>query len=80
MGISAFRGKNAAESNLAGLLTLIDDGRVPRGSVLLIEQLDRLRHNALLDALELFLSIIRSGIKRATPTEAHPCENSCRTP
>lgn len=66
LGISAFRGKNAAEGALSQLLKLADDGRLPRGSVLLIEQLDRLSRNALLDALELFLSIIRRGIKIVT--------------
>jgi len=66
LGISAFRGKNAAEGALSQLLALIDSGRIPRGSVLLIEQLDRLSRNALLEALELFLSIIRRGIKVVT--------------
>src|SRR4051812_18193044 len=66
LGISAFRGKNAAEGKLFELLRLADEGRIPRGSVLLIEQLDRLSRNALLEALELFLSIIRRGIKIVT--------------
>ena len=66
LGMSAFRGKNAAEGALSQLLKLADEGRLPRGSVLLIEQLDRLSRNALLDALELFLSIIRRGIKIVT--------------
>src|SRR4029079_5175850 len=35
-------------------------------SVLLVEQLDRLSRNALLEALELFLSIIRRGITVVT--------------
>jgi DNA invertase Pin-like site-specific DNA recombinase len=66
LGISAFRGKNAAEGNLSKLLALVDEGRIPAGSVLLIEQLDRLSRSALLEALELFLSIIRRGIKIVT--------------
>lgn len=66
LGISAFRGKNAAEGNLSRLLGFIDSGRIPPGSVLLIEQLDRLSRNALLDALELFLSIVRRGVKIVT--------------
>jgi DNA invertase Pin-like site-specific DNA recombinase len=65
-GVSAFRGKNAEEGSLARLLGLIDSGSIPRGSVLLVEQLDRLSRNAVLEALELFLSIIRRGIKVVT--------------
>jgi len=65
-GVSGFRGKNAAQGSLSRLLALIDSGAVPEGSVLLVEQLDRLSRNALLEALELFLSIIRRGIKIVT--------------
>src|SRR5438477_7370944 len=65
-GISAFRGKNAAEGALARLLRHIDSGQIPAGSVLLVEQLDRLSRNALLEALELFLSIIRKGVRVVT--------------
>lgn len=66
LGVSAFRGKNAAEGNLSRFLSLVDDGKIPRGSVLLVEQLDRLSRSSLLTALELFLSIIRRGIKIVT--------------
>lgn len=66
LGVSAYRGRNAAEGNLSRLLKLVDSGKIPKGSVLLIEQLDRLSRNALLEALELFLSIIRRGIKIVT--------------
>ncbi|HEV8603810.1 MAG TPA: recombinase family protein, partial [Tepidisphaeraceae bacterium] len=66
-GISAYRGANAdGDSALASFLRLCELDQIPRGSILLVESLDRLSRNALLEALELFLSIIRRGIKIVT--------------
>jgi DNA invertase Pin-like site-specific DNA recombinase len=61
-GISAFRAKNAISGALSRLLKLIDLGRIPKGSYLLIENLDRLSRAEIIEAVELFLSIVRRGI------------------
>lgn len=67
-GISAFKGRNRTEGNLAAFLARVKDGTVPRGSALLVESLDRLSREEVEEALYAFLDIIRSGI------EIHTCD------
>jgi len=66
LGVSAFRGKNAATGNLKLFLDAVDSGAIEKGSLLLVESLDRLSRNDVDEALELFLSIIRRGITIVT--------------
>src|SRR5215467_1963131 len=42
LGKSAFRGKNAQEGELGDFIKAVEDGRIKRGSYLLVENLDRL--------------------------------------
>lgn len=42
LGVSAFRGKNLNEGALGAFVKAVDEGRVPKGSYLLIESFDRL--------------------------------------
>ena len=65
-GISAFKGANAAKGKLGAFLAAVESGRVKPGAVLLIESLDRLSRNQVGEALELFLGILRRGIKIVT--------------
>lgn len=69
LGISAFKGRNAAEGKLKTFLDAVDKGAIPKGSYLLIESIDRLSRNEVDEALELFLSIIRRGITIVTLTD-----------
>lgn len=69
MGMSAFRGKNADEGALNALLTAAKEGRIKKGSYLLVESLDRLSRNKVSKALNLFLSIIHEGITLVTLTD-----------
>jgi len=62
-GVSAFRGKNRTEGNLGAFLHDCQSGRVPKGSALLVESLDRLSREQVEEALYQFLDIIRSGIE-----------------
>jgi DNA invertase Pin-like site-specific DNA recombinase len=62
-GISAFKGRNRTEGNLAAFLARVKDGTVAKGSALLIESLDRLSREEVEEALYAFLDIIRSGIE-----------------
>jgi DNA invertase Pin-like site-specific DNA recombinase len=66
LGMSAFKGKNAREGALAGFLESIKTGRVKRGSILIVESLDRLSRDDIDEALTLFMGIIRSGVDIAT--------------
>lgn len=40
-GVSAFKGKNATEGALFDFINHVESGKIPRGSYLLIESLDR---------------------------------------
>ena len=74
-GISAFRGKhrdNPDTAALAGFLHAVKSGRVPAGSYLIVESLDRLSREKIRPALTLLLNLIESGIKvvQLIPVEA----------
>ena len=61
-GISAYNGHNSVEGNLAEFLDLVKGGSVPRGSVLLIESIDRLSRDQIIPARNLLESILLAGI------------------
>ena len=64
--MSAFRGANAKVGALAEFLEVIRIGRVLRGSVIIIESIDRLSRNEVGEALQLFISILNSGVSIVT--------------
>lgn len=66
LGMSAFRGANAKVGALAEFLEAIRIGHVLRGSVLIIESIDRLSRNKVGEALQLFISILNSGVAIVT--------------
>lgn len=66
LGVSAFRGKNAEVGGLAAFRRAVEDGRVAPGSVLLIENLDRLSRQSARKALTLLNDIVDSGIEVVT--------------
>src|ERR1700733_6024998 len=65
-GISAYHGKNRTEGSLGAFLDLVKQGRIAKGSALLVESLDRLSREEVEEALYQFLDIIRSGIELHT--------------
>lgn len=65
-GLSAFNGHHRTKGALGQFLKLVEGGKITKGSVLIIEAMDRLSREQVLDALSQFLSIIRSGIKLVT--------------
>ncbi|UEP40314.1 recombinase family protein [Burkholderia sp. B21-005] len=66
LGISAFDGSNVTRGALGGFLKAVDEGRVASGSYLLVESLDRLSRDRVMEALNLFLSIVNRGITIVT--------------
>lgn len=66
LGVSAYKGKNAETGALGTFIDAIESGQVSKGSILLVESLDRLSRNEIMEALELFLSILRRGVKIVT--------------
>lgn len=62
IGISAFNGKNLESGPLANFLELAKQGKIEKGSNLIVESLDRISRQDPQKALRLFLEIIEYGI------------------
>ncbi len=65
-GVSGFKGdhrKNPDRHALAAFLRLVQQGRIPRGSYLVIENLDRLSREHIRPALTLLLNLIEAGVR-----------------
>jgi DNA invertase Pin-like site-specific DNA recombinase len=65
-GKSAYSEKNRTDGALGKFLADVADGKVPRGSYLLVESLDRLSRAQVRSALRLFLGLLEAGITIAT--------------
>jgi DNA invertase Pin-like site-specific DNA recombinase len=66
LGRSAYTGQhrqNPDRNALAAFLRMVENGRVPRGSYLVIENLDRLSREDIRPALTLLLNLIESGVR-----------------
>ena len=68
LGVSGYRKKNARTGALGLFFNAVNEGRVPRNSYLLVENIDRLTRADIPDAMTLFLSLITSGIVVVTLT------------
>jgi DNA invertase Pin-like site-specific DNA recombinase len=66
LGVSAFRGANAKVGALEEFLGAIRIGRVLKGSILIIESIDLLSRSKVGEALQLFISILNSGVSIVT--------------
>lgn len=66
LGKSAFSGKHRSDGALGQFLKLVEMGKIKKGSVLLVESLDRLSREEITIALKQFLAIIDKGIKIVT--------------
>jgi DNA invertase Pin-like site-specific DNA recombinase len=74
LGASAYVGTHRSNPDryaLAGFLKLVEEGKVPRGSALVVESLDRLSREHIRPALSLVLNLIDAGIRlvQLTPVE-----------
>lgn len=66
LGVSAFRGDNAALGALGAFRRAISDGLVPRGSTLLVESLDRVSRQRARAAVRLLEEIVEAGVTVVT--------------
>jgi DNA invertase Pin-like site-specific DNA recombinase len=65
-GVSAFRGKNRENPDVHGMacfLQAVKTGRVPAGSFLILENLDRLTRESIVPAVNLFTGLLMAGVK-----------------
>lgn len=61
-GISAFRGRNRRKGHLSIFLRNVHNGLIPKGSIIIVEDLDRLSRQEPLEANEVVREIIKAGI------------------
>lgn len=66
MGLSAFSGAHRTKGALGEFLRQAKEGQIPKGSILIVESLDRLSREQVGDALAQFTSIIQAGIHVVT--------------
>lgn len=62
LGVSAFRGKNKHTGALSRFLEAIKEGRIAPGSILLVENLDRLSRDVMYEAQKLFVEILQADV------------------
>lgn len=66
IGVSGYRGLNAQKGVLGHFLVALEEGRIEKDAVLLVESLDRLSRDKLIGALTQFTSILDAGIEIIT--------------
>jgi len=66
LGISGYKGTNRIDGALKKFIELVDRGEVPKGSVLIVEHLDRLSREKVSVALRLFLDLLEKDIQIVT--------------
>ncbi len=66
LGLSAFKGTHRTEGALGAFLETVEAGKIPVGSFLIVESLDRLSREAVLSAMAQFIAIIQAGITIVT--------------
>src|SRR5262245_59121883 len=66
LGVSAFRGDNAAVGNLRTFLDAVTRGTVLPGSVLLVESVDRISRQGIDEGYDLCKGILKKGVRLVT--------------
>lgn len=62
IGVSAYRGRNVEIGRLGEFLRAVESGVVPEGSMLLVENLDRISRQSALRAINTLGAIVESGV------------------
>ena len=62
-GISAFKGKNSKDGELGRFIDAVENKLIPDNSWLVVENLDRLSREAIINAQQLFLKLLKLGIE-----------------
>ncbi|MGF6311914.1 DNA invertase Pin-like site-specific DNA recombinase [Bradyrhizobium sp. i1.8.4] len=62
IGVSAYKGKNLASGAFGRFLEAVRDGKIEKGSYLLVESFDRMSRQEPMMALKPFMEIVESGL------------------
>lgn len=66
LGVSGFSGKNASQGALSVLLKKLLLGEIERGTILIVEALDRLTRRSLSEAITLLTNLSQNGLRIVT--------------
>jgi DNA invertase Pin-like site-specific DNA recombinase len=66
LGISGWTGKNVDDGALGAFLAAVKSGKIRKGSILVVENLDRISRDQINKALNVFCSILDAGISIVT--------------
>lgn len=66
LGVSGFKGKNIVKGALGAFLKGVKSGVVKRGSLLLVESLDRISRAEISEQVTLFMELINAGVEIVT--------------
>ncbi|MCF7747354.1 hypothetical protein GLP43_07215 [Sulfitobacter sp. M39] len=66
LGVSAFKGDNTSVGRLAAFLDAVESGAIPRGAVLLVENLDRISRDKYRKGRNILEGIIEAGVDVVT--------------
>jgi DNA invertase Pin-like site-specific DNA recombinase len=66
LGLSGYSGSNVKGGELGVFLELVKEGRIPKGSTLIIENVDRLSRLPPDEATEIIMSIVKGGVDIVT--------------
>lgn len=77
LGMSGFHGANATAGDLGAFIELVKDGRIPKGSVLIVENTDRLSRLPPDEANRIITGIVKAGIDVVTtmPEQVYTAAN-----
>ncbi|MGO9916300.1 MAG: recombinase family protein, partial [Isosphaeraceae bacterium] len=62
-GVSGYNGKNMAQGKLAAFLDLVKAGKIPAGSILLIESIDRFSRDQIIPARNALENLLLADIE-----------------
>lgn len=77
LGVSGYHGSNSQAGDLGVFIDLVKDGRIPRGSVLIVENTDRLSRLPPDEANRIITTIVRAGVDIVTtnPEQVYTATN-----
>lgn len=77
LGVSGFHGANARGGDLGAFIELVQDGRIPKGSVLIVENTDRISRLPPDEANRIITGIVKAGIDLVTtsPEQVYTAAN-----
>lgn len=71
LGVSAYTSDNVMRGAMAGFLAAAEAGRIPKGSILLVESLDRLSRASIPDAIAVLTKIVYAGVRVVSHIDNH---------